>query len=411
MPKNNGGALFGISPKSTVISIILVANALIWYFYYFGFVSDVINTMRFSNPENFAIWSINFSAIAISALLSATIINRLKSRTTFLLNWMFAGVILSLVPLAINITQFHFVTIFSILGGAYFGIGMPICFGFFASATKTKNRSRISGITFLFVFLGFFFLSLLNITDIALNSIILAILKIVGLVALIPLKQKERQIYQSHDVQYSHILKNRSFLFYFIPWLVFSVVNYLAVPIMSEFFADNFIDNNLVLLIENGLAAVFAVVFGFLADYVGRKSFAVTGFVLLGLGYASLGLFSGSTIGCWFYVMVDGIAWGAFYTLFLMTLWGDLAQGKDSEKYYALGSLPYLFSAFMRISIGEFVGNIVAESAIFSFASFFLFLAVLPLIYAPETLPEKIIRERALKTYLEKAKKESEKYY
>jgi hypothetical protein len=34
-----------------------------------------------------------------------------------------------------------------------------------------------------------------------------------------------------------------------------------------------------------------------------------------------------------------------------------------------------------------------------------LFLAVLPLVYAPETLPEKHMKERELKNYLDKAKK------
>jgi hypothetical protein len=48
--------------------------------------------------------------------------------------------------------------------------------------------------------------------------------------------------------------------------------------------------------------------------------------------------------------------------------------------------------------------------AAFSFASFFLFLAVLPLMYAPETLPQKNIEQRQLKGYIEKAKKVSEKY-
>jgi hypothetical protein len=38
-----------------------------------------------------------------------------------------------------------------------------------------------------------------------------------------------------------------------------------------------------------------------------------------------------------------------------------------------------------------------------------LFLAVLPLLYAPETLPEKKIRDKELKSYIEKAKKAKEK--
>jgi Sec-independent protein translocase protein TatA len=46
---------------------------------------------------------------------------------------------------------------------------------------------------------------------------------------------------------------------------------------------------------------------------------------------------------------------------------------------------------------------------IFSFASLFLFLAVLPLVYAPETLPEKVMKDRDLKSYLEKAQKIAKK--
>jgi steroid 5-alpha reductase family enzyme len=110
-----------------------------------------------------------------------------------------------------------------------------------------------------------------------------------------------------------------------------------------------------------------------------------------------------------FYTLVDGIAWGAFYTIFLITLWGDLAQGRSSEKYYAIGGLPYLFSNFMRLWLGSYVADAVTSSAVFSFASIFLFLAVLPLVYAPETLPEKTIKDRELKQYIDKAKKISEK--
>jgi hypothetical protein len=54
--------------------------------------------------------------------------------------------------------------------------------------------------------------------------------------------------------------------------------------------------------------------------------------------------------------------------------------------------------------------EVIPLSTAFSLASFFLFLAVVPLMYAPETLPEKTLRERELKSYIEKAKKIKEKY-
>ena len=52
---------------------------------------------------------------------------------------------------------------------------------------------------------------------------------------------------------------------------------------------------------------------------------------------------------------------------------------------------------------------IIAASTVFSFAAFFLFAATLPLFYAPETLPEKVMKDRDLKSYVENAKKKAAK--
>jgi hypothetical protein len=98
-----------------------------------------------------------------------------------------------------------------------------------------------------------------------------------------------------------------------------------------------------------------------------------------------------------------------FAAVFFMTLWGDLGEHYEKEKYYALGGLPFLLAGFLPIILEPYAGAIEAVAA-FSLASFFLFLAVLPLMYAPETLPEKKIKDRELKQYIDKAKKTKEKY-
>jgi Sec-independent protein translocase protein TatA len=92
--------------------------------------------------------------------------------------------------------------------------------------------------------------------------------------------------------------------------------------------------------------------------------------------------------------------------LFILILWGDLSFSGTSEKYYALGVIPFFVSKFLDLTIGNSLpSEIINSPALFSFGAFFLFLAVLPLIYAPETLPEKAIKDRDLKSYVEKAKK------
>jgi MFS family permease len=401
--------IIGISRKIAVVNIILVANAFIWYFYVFNFLMKIIDQASFSNFEVLIIWGINFLGIAASAILSASLVYRLKRRLSFLLYWMLAGVVVSLTPIVVNVATSTNLIILSAVLGVYFGIGMPICMGHFAAATKASNRGRLSGITFLLIGLGFFLLNAIVIEDIVFTALILASWRAVGLMILVFLKPGEKQIGEKAKVSYRFVVSNRSFLLYFIPWLMFSLVNDMAVPIVNKFFPQDFISVSVIT--EQLILAIVAVVGGFFADFIGRKRLAVAGFALLGLGYAVLGLFSGNPLGWWFYTIVDGIAWGAFFTIFLITLWGDLSQEQSSEKYYAIGSLPFLFSTFMRISIGSYIAeNITATEAVFSFASFFLFLAVLPLIYAPETLPEKIIKERELKQYIDKAHKAKEKY-
>jgi len=131
---------------------------------------------------------------------------------------------------------------------------------------------------------------------------------------------------------------------------------------------------------------------------------------MLGIGYAILGIFPDHPISPDLFTLVGSIAWGMFGAVFLMALWGDLAEDMAPEKFYAIGGLPYLLTGFLDILIAPYISELILPPVIFSFASFFLFLAVLPLMYAPETLPEKKIKERELKKYIEKAKKIREKY-
>ncbi len=393
----------GTSPKTAVASIVLLANAFVWYFYATRFLTDSLNSASFAGSSVLAVWGANILGTAVSAFLGVFIINRFKKRVAFLKGWLLAGVFFSLTLLAVDVTGFNTMMVFSTLVGVYFGLGVPVAFGYFAASTEAKNRSRIGGITFTAIFGLIFLLRSFGITDVILSSLVLASLQAAGLVITFLIKPEEKEVAPRDKVSYRLIFTNKTFLLYFVPWIMFSVVNYMAAPIVSGLFpADFFL---FFTMFENVLAAVFTVIFGFLGDYFGRKRLVVVGFVLMGLGYASLGLFQNEVFGWWFYTVVDGVAWGVFYTIFFMTIWGDIAQEKSSEKYYLLGSLPFLALVFMQLSLGNYVASIVSREAVFSFASLFLFLAVLPLVYAPETLPDKITKDRELKSYMEKAQR------
>ena len=329
---------------------------------------------------------------------------------------MLVGVLISALFMVVNLADFASLTVLAGILGVYFGVGMPICLGYFAASTEPQNRAKFSGVIILLIGLGFTILSSVGISDTFLTASGLALWLFLGLICLIALKPADKKAQQNDRVSYRSIVSNKTFLLYLVPWFLFSLINDLTMQINTSYFSSSsfpsFFANNY-LIVENILAGASAIIIGFLADKKGRKRFALIGFALLGMGYASLGLFNGDHFVAWFYVCADGIAWGAFSMLFLVTLWGDIAQGKSGEKYYFIGILPYLLSTFTRVSLGAYISQNISENTVFSFASFFLFVSILPLVYAPETLPDKIILKLDLNNYvnkaLEKVKKESTK--
>lgn len=404
-------------PKSALINVFLVANALIWYIVAFRFLQNAAKMINLSEFSLLIVLAFNLIALISSGLFGIKLIYKFKNRLTFLKYWTIAGIIISWVFGIATFSNFSSLLLIGVLTGAYFGIGMPACMGYFASATKPENRAKLAGLIILLMGVFFPILSLIGTNNLLLNSVVLSIWRLLGLILLVGLKPPEQIIHLTEKVSYRSVISNKSFLLYLLPWFMFSLVNDFVMQINGNYFGDttifpaNFAQNYLI--IENIVAGISAVICGFIADKKGRKRIALVGFALLGVGYASLSLIPANYFTAMFFVCASGLGFGSFSMLFIMTIWGDIALEKSSEKYYLIGVLPYLISNFTKFSIGTYIANNVTESTIFSFASFFLFVAILPLIYAPETLPEKIMKSLDLNNYINKAlevaKKETEK--
>ncbi|MCL1978056.1 MAG: hypothetical protein FWG55_08170 [Candidatus Bathyarchaeota archaeon] len=388
--------------KSVIVNIILVVNALVWYLYF----SVLRNNSGFTGNDLVIIAGFSLLAVVLSAVLSTKLIQKVKDRLKFIVYWMAIGVLLSPVSLLVTGVSFFGVMIISGIIGLYFGLGFPVLLGYCSATTENVNRGKVSGLIVFFTITGFALIALIAQSP-AFAAVVLTVWKLGGLIAIVLLRPPEAKINTEERVSYRSILKMRSVLLYFVPWLIFSIVNNFVIPVVSIGFHVNV---NFVVMVENVIAGFFAVFFGFLADRFGRKYLLVFGFTMLGLGYATLGFFSTYGKGLLFYMLADGIAWGAFTTLFLLTLWGDIAGKRDSEKFFVIGFLPFLFSNFLEISFGQYLVSSVTDLIVmFSFISFFLFLAVIPLYLAPETLSEKDMKDKEFHGYLEKAQRMAEK--
>jgi len=396
--------------NAKVIGIIsaLIASTFIWYFYAFSILNSVLDSAHWTSYEILGAWVANFGGAALSAILGALFAEKSQKKSSFLIFWIVLGIVSSFLPVFIDTTNITGALTLSLLFGISLGLGLPSCMGFFSERVSVEDRAKVGGMIVLAFGLGAFFLGMIPASNVNERSFILSACRIVGLLIFLLMKDVDRNDKSVQGISYAQVLTQKSFLLYFIPWCMFCLINYSMFPITANVFGEEFVRFSAV--IEGALIGIFAIAGGFLADIFGRKRLSILGFVALGVGYAVLGVFSGNMFGWYFYVTVDGIAWGIFYNLFLITLWGDLAYGNRSEKYYAIGGLPFLLSNFLRFIVGPFLVEAIPIYTVFSLASFFLFLAVFPLMYASETLPEKKIRERELKGYIEKAKKVKEKY-
>jgi MFS family permease len=368
--------------------------------------SNAINILEVSGTERLMLFIMYYVGTAFSAILGSTLFRR--ALEPYLALWMLSGIVMTTLLTTVpgNDTTLNMPISFFL--GVSVGIGLPSCLAYFADATVVESRGTCGGITWGGAGIGILALALLlGQLDLHATFLILATWRALGLGIFSLMAMRAGKILRPRNpASYDSILHKRDVILYLIPWIMLTLVNFTEAPILEKVFGDFYL---FVGFIEFALIGIFALVGGVLADFVGRKRVIITGFVMLGIGYAALSLFSGMPVSWYLYTTCDGIAWGMFSSVFLITLWGDLAEDREKEKYYVLGGLPFLLAGFLATIIEPYV-DFIGSATAFSLASFFLFLAVLPLIYAPETLPEKEIKERELKDYMEKAKKVKEKY-
>jgi MFS family permease len=400
----------GSESSSALVGTFLVANAFVWYLGAFKFLQE-----GFANNALLLIISINIIALVLTAFVVTLLMKKFTRRLVFLKYWIIVGLIISVSYAALSLTDFVSVVTESAVLGAYFGLGMPICMGYFSASTKPEKRAKSAAIIILVIGLGFPALTLFDVSQTFLIAAALTAWRFLALFFIYLFNPNERLAEPKETASYRSIVVNKTFLLYIVPWVMFVLINDLTTQMNNIHFASFppvFANNYLI--IENVFSGVSAVACGLIADRKGRKSVALPAFALLGLGYAALGIFGGSYAysAAWFYICADGVAWGAFSMLFLITVWGDMAQEGNSEKYYFIGVLPYLISNIMGITLGGLITTDMSVGTafpVFSFASFFLFMSILPLAYAPETLSERILSKLDIDDYVSKALEKSRK--
>jgi len=396
-----------IFQKEFLAVFIVVTNVFVWYTLVYMFMIDTVYKLNITNIEVLTIFAFHYLGISCSAILGRVLLLKFIDRSSFLVFWMFLGVCSSLLLIIFEVCMPFSALMVSLILGISIGIGFPSVLAYFADFIAVENRGRVGGIIWVTAGIGTLLLTVFSFEFNPFVTItILTVWRAIGLVIFFFIRQRQIPNLKMH-YSYLSILTDKHLSLYLLPWIMFCLINWIETPIVENLFGEEFF--SFITFIEFALSGIFALVGGFFADMIGRKRVIMTGFVMLGIEYAILSFLPEFLFSRYLYVIFDGITWGMFAVTFFIVLWGDLAENMTKEKYYVVGGLPYLLSSFLQILVKPYVKFIPTEAA-FSLASFFLFLAVIPLMFALETLPEKKIRERELEKYIEKAKKVREKY-
>jgi len=349
-----------------------------------------------------------YGAFILSAVVGATILNKRLQSRVFLFSWIAFGVgMCGLSSFLIGRSVSFETSVIAFALGVSVGLDIPSCLAHFADFSLIENRGRLGSIAFFSIqTLTVLIYVPISGSGISVSLLILALWRALGLISALLYKPKKEMTERKSVESLLSISKNRSFALYFIPWFLFAIVEFVETPLLERFFGTELFSSYSLLGII--VVGITALVGGLLCDFRGRKITSIVGFVVLGAGYAVLSLFSGAWFSFVLYMILDGVAWGLLYVAFIFVVWGDISERGDREKYYLLGGMPFLLSGLIGILTRPFV-EVIPIYTSFSLASLFLFLAILPLLYAPETLPEKKLEERKLKGYIEKAKKIKEK--
>jgi len=387
-----------IRQKSFLLIFFLILNSVTW-FYAIAYMTEFITPALI--PLVSSLRWLFYLAVVVSALIGPIIAERVN-RIRFLFFWILLGVISSLFPMVLPTFGYYGVATLLVSWGFAFGIGFPSCLALIPAATKIEERGWAGGKTFLatYAILPFFLLAIGHL-DIFSSSLLLAAWRSLSLGVFL-LHVNTNDVKQLKLVSYFSILRRGTFLLYFLPWLAFGLVNYFETQVLGQFYGTSMIA--LMNIIEFMVGSLFCLIGGWLMDLKGRKQVIIAGLVMLGLGYALLSLFPLIPLVQAFYMIVDGIAFGIFTVAFIFVVWGDMSNGERGEKFYALGNITIPMAVMLSIFFSPWLKMVDASSA-FSLASFFLFLAIIPVFFAPELLPEKVIKEREIRKYVEEAKK------
>lgn len=393
------GGNFTISSRKFLAALLLNAGTLAWFFLLFLSISDISAAVTMNDAfwSDYQIGEILLFGFAIFWAIIGSAIGGRISRRKLLVSSILLGTFSTMLLSISQGTIIAAIILFFL--GMSFGLGFPSSMAFMADNTAIEERARVSGIVILGTFiLAFGCIALKDALSLGVleNVLLFALVRLTSLFALAfdMLNGEKPKLTEKTRLPHGAY---REFLFYLIPWVMFSIAAGLAFNLIPS---D--IDTSLGEKIRFVFIAIFGFGSGIAADKFGRRRTTMAGTLVLGTSFALIGLFGMSETSVTIYLAVSGVAWGLFFVVFLAVP-GDLSVLGSREKFYGLGYILPIAILFSLASIP--LSRLFppgSEGSVTQLLSLLIYLSIIPVWRAKETLPETKMRERKLKDYTEK---------
>ena len=399
---NPFGSGITIPRRNFAIVLLLVSNAVSWYYIAQQYLTFLLSSVYYplDNVTESTVMSVYFISMLFSIVAGATLSAK-TGRASLLSVWILFGMAIGPLSLFIGAGSIFHLIFIAVGFGVGAGFGVPTCLAYFRDFTSSEERGRIAGIitfaTYLLVALIMVIGGNLNLTSL---SIMATIWRGWGLIS-IPQILKLDAVKAERAVSYYFIIREKSFVLYFIPWIAFCIIDALDMTIIKNLYPPETIGN--IAIIGHFTGAIFCLLSGVLADNIGRRSTISYAMILFGVGYLMI-LTLPLGLSWLFFSVALGIAWGTLTVIYLTVVWGDLGPYGASEKHYSFGIVP----DFLAQALGKFFEKAVSSFSptfLFSVSTFAIFCAIIPVLFVDETLDKKATEMRRIRSYIEEGKR------
>ena len=390
-----------LTKRGLLVTIILYFTFFTWHIVFSVYVLRHVVGSSAETCYLMAHASFNF-IIAITLLLNSFLIRRF-SKIRIIYECSLATSIVTILLLFTSSIILRLMILF--VAGVFFSIGQLACFTYFWSLTVSEERGRAAGLVGFFSLPIFYIVSSMvetfDFSGIIMMSVILSLVPM--LIKL--LKPEKKAMLTAKKDEKGYHPEKRTILLYSVPWALFSLINATLARNTSLYVLQS-VPSSLyifLLVLQMTTSGFGALGGGIVADFFGRRLSLVFSLSLYGIGSALVGLVENYEMFYFVYI-VNGLSWGNFLAVYLLVVWGDLANEESCAKRYSIG----LITFYLTTGVGSLLSHQISQiplivSSLVSCA--LIFISNVPLILAPELLSSDFREKIKLKLYMNVVRK------